>query len=147
MQTPPADTIALVSCVVAGLACGMLCTAMSSILCKVEDAFGRLPVHWMWWPALGGLAVGLGGWLEPRALGVGYDVIGDLLANELALQVVVALVLVKAVIWVVALGSGTSGGILAPLLMIGAGLGCVLRSEEHTSELPSLMRNSYAVFC
>src|SRR3546814_477168 len=99
---------------------------MSSILYKVEDAFGRLPVHWMWWPALGGLAVGLGGWLEPRALGVGYDVIGDLLANELALQVVVALVLVKAVIWVVALGSGTSGGILAPLLMIGAGLGCVL---------------------
>src|SRR3546814_8527111 len=59
MQTPPADTIALVSCVVAGLACGMLCTAMSSILYKVEDAFGRLPVHWMWWPALGGLAGGL----------------------------------------------------------------------------------------
>src|SRR3546814_20979499 len=80
----------------------------------------------MWWPALGGLAVGLGCWLEPRALGVGYDVIGDLLANELALQVVVALVLDKAVIWVVALGSGTSGGILAPLLTIGAGLGCVL---------------------
>ncbi|WP_417473827.1 chloride channel protein [Luteimonas mephitis] len=126
MQTPPADTIALVSCVVAGLACGMLCTAMSSILYKVEDGFARLPIHWMWWPALGGLVVGLGGWLEPRALGVGYDVIGDLLANHLALQVVVALVLVKAVIWVVALGSGTSGGILAPLLMIGAGLGCVL---------------------
>jgi chloride channel protein, CIC family len=126
MQTPPAETIALVSCVVAGLACGMLCTAMSSILYKVEDAFGRLPIHWMWWPALGGVVVGLGGWLEPRALGVGYDVIGDLLANRLALQMVLALVLVKAVIWVVALGSGTSGGILAPLLMIGAGLGCVL---------------------
>lgn len=126
MQTPPVDTIALASCVVAGLACGMLCTAMSSVLYKVEDAFGRLPIHWMWWPALGGLVVGLGGWLEPRALGVGYDVIGDLLANHLTLSVVVALVLVKAVIWVVALGSGTSGGILAPLLMIGAGLGCVL---------------------
>jgi H+/Cl- antiporter ClcA len=126
MQTPPVDTIALVSCVVAGLVCGMLCTAMSSILYKVEDGFGRLPIHWMWWPALGGLVVGLGGWLQPRALGVGYDVIGDLLANHLALQVVVALVLVKAVIWVVALGSGTSGGILAPLLMIGAGVGCVL---------------------
>src|SRR3546814_10869211 len=77
MQTPPADTIVLVSCVVSGLACGMLGTAMSSILYKVEDAFGRLPVHWMGWPALGGLVVGLGGWLEPRALGVGYDVIGD----------------------------------------------------------------------
>src|SRR3546814_18496742 len=88
--------------------------------------FCRLPVHCMGWPALCSLVVGLGGWLEPRALGVGYDVIGDLLANDLALHVVVALVLVKAVIWVVALGSGTSGGLLAPLLMIGAGLGCVL---------------------
>ncbi|GAA3926635.1 chloride channel protein [Luteimonas lutimaris] len=126
MQTPPVDTIALLSCVAAGLVCGLLCTAMSSILYKVEDGFGRLPIHWMWWPAMGGLVVGLGGWLEPRALGVGYDVIGDLLSDHLALQVAVALVLVKAVIWVVALGSGTSGGILAPLLMIGAGVGCVL---------------------
>src|SRR3546814_3739745 len=141
MQSPPADTIALLSCVVAGLDCGMLGTAMISIMYKVEDAFGRLPVHWMWWPALGGLVVGLGGWLEPRALGVGYDVIGDLLANDLALQVVVALVLVKAVIWVVALGSGTSGGTLPPLLVMGSGLGAGPgQSEEHTSELQSLMR-------
>ena len=126
MQAPPPDTIALLSCVVAGLAAGMLCTLMSKALYAVEDAFGRLPLHWMWWPALGGLVVGIGGWFEPRALGVGYDVIGDLLSNHLALSVVVALVLVKAIIWAVALGSGTSGGILAPLLMIGAGLGCLI---------------------
>ena len=126
MQTPAPDTIALLSCVVAGLAAGILCTLMTKVLYQVEDAFGRLPLHWMWWPAIGGLVVGIGGYFEPRALGVGYDVIGDLLANHLALSVVVVLVLVKAIIWAVALGSGTSGGILAPLLMIGAGLGCVI---------------------
>ena len=80
----------------------------------------------MWWPALGGIVVGVGGWLEPRALGVGYDVIGDLLHQHIALQIALLLLAVKAVMWVVALGSGTSGGVLAPLLMLGAGLGTVL---------------------
>ena len=131
MQTPPAAPTAFLSCIVAGLAAGMLCTLMTTVLYKVEDGFGRLPLHWMWWPAIGGLVVGVGGYLEPRALGVGYDVIGDLLANRLAYSVVVALVLVKAIIWAVALGSGTSGGILAPLLIIGAGLGCVIGPWLH----------------
>ena len=99
---------------------------MSAALYKTEDLFGKLPIHWMWWPALGGLVVGIGGYLEPRALGVGYDVIGDLLHQHIALQIALALLVVKAVIWVVALGSGTSGGVLAPLLMLGAGLGTVL---------------------
>ncbi len=89
----------------------------------MEDLFGRLPIHWMWWPALGGLVVGIGGFFEPRALGVGYDVIGDLLANHLALTVVVSLLLVKLIIWMVALASGTSGGVLAPLLDDGRGPG------------------------
>jgi CBS domain-containing protein len=80
----------------------------------------------MWWPAIGGLIVGIGGYFEPRALGVGYDVIGDLLNQHLVLSVVVVLLGVKAVIWIVALGSGTSGGVLAPLMMIGAGLGSAL---------------------
>src|SRR5439155_3902835 len=93
---------------------------------KTEDLFGKLSIHWMWWPALGGLVVGIGGFIEPRALGVGYDVIGDLLHLHLALQAALALLLVKAVMWVVALGSGTSGGVLAPLLMLGAGLGVVM---------------------
>jgi CBS domain-containing protein len=86
----------------------------------------RLRVHSMWWPAIGGLVVGLGGWVQPRALGVGYDVIGDLLAHRLATGAALGLLSVKLVIWAVALGSGTSGGVLAPLLMIGAGLGSVL---------------------
>jgi len=126
MTTPAPTTIALLSCLIAGLASGLLSSAMTLALYKIEDSFGKLPLHWMWWPALGGLAVGLGGFIEPRALGVGYDVIGDLLANHLLLSTVIALLLVKAIIWAIALGSGTSGGVLAPLLMIGAGLGCVL---------------------
>ncbi|GGP27363.1 chloride channel protein [Silvimonas amylolytica] len=126
LQTPPATDMALVSCIIAGLLSGALAAVVTLALYKTEDLFGHLKLHWMWWPALGGLVVGLGGLIEPRALGVGYDVIGDLLNNRLALGVVVALLTVKAIIWVAALGSGTSGGVLAPLLMIGAGLGVAL---------------------
>jgi H+/Cl- antiporter ClcA len=111
------------ACALAGVLAGMLAFVVSTSLYKVEDFFARLPVHWMWWPAIGGLAVGIGGWLQPRALGVGYDVIGDLLHSRLALEAVLALLACKAAMWVVALGSGTSGGVLAPLLMMGAGLG------------------------
>ncbi|KIQ29629.1 chloride channel protein [Variovorax paradoxus] len=126
LQTAVPGPLAMLSCVAAGLLCGMLSASLSISLYKVEDLFGKLPIHWMWWPAIGGLAVGIGGYFEPRALGVGYDVIGDLLHNHLALGVVAALLAVKAVIWVISLGSGTSGGVLAPLLMMGAGLGVVL---------------------
>ena len=126
LQTAVPGPLAMLSCVIAGVLCGALSASLSISLYKVEDWFGKLPLHWMWWPAIGGLAVGIGGWLQPRALGVGYDVIGDLLHNHLALGVVLALLAVKAVIWVIALGSGTSGGVLAPLLMMGAGLGVVL---------------------
>jgi len=122
-QLPP---LALLSCAVAGLLCGALAWLLSSTLYRVEDAFQRLPLHWMWWPALGALAIGVGGYLQPRALGVGYDVIGDLLHNQLAAGVVASLLLAKAVMWLIALGSGTSGGVLAPLLMLGAGLGTLL---------------------
>ncbi|MFT0168614.1 chloride channel protein [Paraburkholderia mimosarum] len=126
MQTLPPHGTALFSCLIAGLLAGALATGLSSALYKIEDLFGRLPLHWSWWPAIGGLVVGIGGFLEPRALGVGYDVIGDLLHQHIVLQAAIAILVVKAVIWVVALGSGTSGGVLAPLLMLGAGLGVVL---------------------
>ena len=126
MQTLALGPLGLLSCAFAGVVTGALSWGLSTSLYKIEDAFGKLPMHWMWWPALGGLAVGIGGYFEPRALGVGYDVIGDLLHNHLALTAVLALVLVKALIWVIALGSGTSGGVLAPLLMMGAGLGALL---------------------
>ncbi|WFU08130.1 chloride channel protein [Rhizobium sp. CB3090] len=105
--------------IVAGLQSGLLTT----LLYRIEDAFEKLPIHWMWWPALGGLVVGLGGLIEPRALGVGYDIIADLLNDHVAAMAVVAILLVKAGIWLVALSSGTSGGVLAPLLILGGTLG------------------------
>ncbi|HXE20833.1 MAG TPA: chloride channel protein [Rhodoferax sp.] len=126
MTTPEPSAVAIASSIVAGLASGALSSAMTNSLYFIEDSFNRLRLHWMWWPALGGLVIGLGGYVEPRALGVGYDVIGDVLANHLALTAVAALLVVKTIIWLVALGSGTSGGVLAPLMMIGAGLGCVM---------------------
>jgi chloride channel protein, CIC family len=87
-----------------------------------------VPLHWMWWPALGGLAIGIGGYFFPRALGVGYGTIGELLQGELALKTVVGILIVKATIWSFSLGSGTSGGVLAPLLMMGGALGAL---EAH----------------
>lgn len=126
LETGQPQMVALFSCVIAGLLSGMLAAALSAALYKVEDLFAKLPLHWMWWPALAGVVIGVGGYIEPRALGVGYDVIDDLLHQNVLMQVAVALLVVKAVMWVVALGSGTSGGVLAPLLMLGAGLGVVL---------------------
>ncbi|OUL73208.1 chloride channel protein [Paraburkholderia hospita] len=125
LHTIPLGPIGIVSSAIAGLIAGALSWGLSTWLYKVEDLFGRLPVHWMWWPALGAVAVGVGGYCQPRTLGVGYDVIGDMLQNHLAVQAVIAIVLVKAVIWVIALASGTSGGVLAPLLMMGAGVGAL----------------------
>jgi len=84
-----------------------------------------MPIHWMWWPAIGGLAVGIGGWLFPQALGVGYDTIGALLQGDVARTTLLGILLVKSSIWAIALGSGTSGGVLAPLLMMGGALGGV----------------------
>jgi len=126
LESPAPTTLAMFSCCIAGFASGALSALMTTALYRIEDFFSRLPIHWMWWPALGGLVVGVGGVFEPRALGVGYDVIGDLLNHHLLLTAALGLMLVKICIWAVALGSGTSGGVLAPLLMIGAGLGSVL---------------------
>jgi CBS domain-containing protein len=126
LQTAPVQPVALLSCLAAGVLCGLLAWGMSTALYKVEDGFHKLPIHWMWWPALGALAVGIGGYFQPRALGVGYDVIGDLLHNHIAAGAIAGLLAVKLIIWVIALGSGTSGGVLAPLLMLGAGLGALL---------------------
>jgi len=113
----------LIACAGMGIVGGLQSAALTKLLYSFEDAFERLPIHWMWWPALGGLVVGLGGLIEPRALGVGYDVIHDLLSSQLLPRVVVAILLVKAGIWLVALSSGTSGGVLAPLLILGGAMG------------------------
>jgi H+/Cl- antiporter ClcA/CBS domain-containing protein len=109
------------------MVCGVAAGAMSGVLTKAvyffEDLFQKIPIHWMWWPAIGAFAIGIGGVIEPRALGVGYDVIEAALNDRLILTALVGLMLVKSGIWVISLGSGTSGGVLAPLLIMGACLG------------------------
>jgi CIC family chloride channel protein len=115
----------LAGCVVAGLLAGVLSAAASTAVYAAEDLFRRIPIHWMWWPAMGGLVVGLGGFVFPQALGVGYDTIGALLSGEVPRNLIFGILFVKSVIWAVSLGSGTSGGVLAPLLMMGGALGGV----------------------
>jgi H+/Cl- antiporter ClcA len=113
----------LAACVVVGLLAGALSAALTAGVYASEDAFARLPIHWMWWPAIGGLAIGIGGLFFPQALGVGYDVIAGLLQGDVPTRIIVGVLVVKSTIWAVSLGSGTSGGVLAPLLMIGGALG------------------------
>jgi H+/Cl- antiporter ClcA len=113
----------LAGCVIVGLLAGVLSAALTAAVYASEDAFAHLPIHWMWWPAIGGVAIGIGGLFFPQALGVGYDVIAGLLQGDMPTRVIVGVLLVKSTIWAVSLGSGTSGGVLAPLLMIGGALG------------------------
>ena len=105
--------------ILAGFGSGLL----TVLVYAFEDLFQKLPFHWMWWPAIGAVCVGVGGIIEPRVLGVGYDTIHSLLRGELLGAVVLGIVVAKALVWAIALGSGTSGGVLAPLLIMGGALG------------------------
>ncbi len=111
---------------VVGIAGGVVSALMTKLVYLTEDAYERLPVHWMWWPAIGGAVVGIGGWFVPQALGVGYGTINGMLNGQLAMGVVAGIIVVKIIIWIAALSSGTSGGVLAPLLMIGGAMGTLL---------------------
>ena len=115
----------LCGCVLTGVLAGALSALLTVGVYAAEDLFQKLPIHWMWWPAIGGLFVGLGGLIFPQALGVGYDTIGLLLKGNVAFHFILGVLLVKSAIWIISLGSGTSGGVLAPLLMMGAALGGV----------------------
>ena len=119
------DAAAIALTLVPGLSGGLLAVLATALVYKSEDAFARLPVHWMWWPAIGGLIIGVGGLCEPRALGVGYDVIGTLLTGRAGLSLMIGILVVKTLIWSLSLGSGTSGGVLAPTFMIGGALGAL----------------------
>jgi CIC family chloride channel protein len=114
--------IALLIGVIIGFTSGFL----TMLVYACEDLFERLPIHWMWWPAMGAVVVGVGGAIDPRVLGVGYDTIHALMRGELLGAAIVGLLIAKALVWSVALGSGTSGGVLAPLLIIGGALGALL---------------------
>ncbi|HEV2212807.1 MAG TPA: chloride channel protein, partial [Gammaproteobacteria bacterium] len=117
------DDLGLLSAAACGLLAAMFSALLTLSVYACEDLFRKLPIHWMWWPALGGIAVSIGGYYQPHALGVGYDVIDALLNGHYFVITALALLSVKLIIWAISLGSGTSGGVLAPLLIMGAGLG------------------------
>ncbi len=116
--------------ILAGLGSGLL----TMLVYAFEDLFQKLPFHWMWWPAIGAIFVGVGGLLEPRVLGVGYDTIHSLLRGELVGPLIIGLLVAKALVWSIALGSGTSGGVLAPLLIMGGALGALAGSWIPTGD-------------
>jgi chloride channel protein, CIC family len=116
----------LAVCAALGVLSGLLSGTLTQMVYACEDFFQKLPLHWMWWPVMGGVVIGVGGIIEPHALGVGYDNIAALLAGTLVGAAALRLLVVKAVIWSVALGSGTSGGVLAPLLIMGGAAGAIV---------------------
>jgi len=124
LEQPSGEALAFY--ILLGAVIGVVATGVTRAVYAVEDAFEKLPIHWMWWPALGGLAVGGVGYFAPRTMGVGYDNIEHVLSGSLTGQALFLLFTLKFVSWVIALGSGTSGGTLAPLFTIGGGLGATL---------------------
>lgn len=139
---PPLGTTDLLLCILAGLVGGIVAWIATVLVYLSEDTFRKLPIHWMWWPAIGGLIIGIGGLIEPRALGVGYDVIETLLAGEATLGLITGILAVKTLIWGLSLGSGTSGGVLAPVFMIGASLGALM-----SLFLPPVAPGFWALMC
>src|SRR5262249_26859179 len=123
---PPVALVPLAFYALVGIIIGVASVGVTRAVYWIEDMFEHLPVHWMWWPALGGLAVGLIGWFAPRTLGLGYNNISDIISDRLPLEMVAFLCAMKFVSWSIALGSGTSGGTLAPLLTIGGGAGALV---------------------
>src|SRR5579885_929961 len=120
---PQMHTTGLLFCLVVGVIAGAGAFLLTVAVYAAEDVFRRLPIHWMWWPVIGGVVVGIGGFFFPHTLGVGYDTIRTLISGQFTIKLVLAVLLVKSAIWAISLGSGTSGGVLAPLLMVGAALG------------------------
>ena len=118
---------------VLGALIGAFAVGVSRFTYLIEDAFEHLPIHWMWWPALGAVAVGVCGFLEPRVLGVGYNNIVDVLGGTIAGRALVMLVVLKLIAWAIYLGSGTSGGTLAPLFTIGGGAGALIGARIASS--------------
>ena len=134
--TQPSEA-ALAAYVVLGALVGVAAVGVTKLVYFIEDQFDHLPVHWMWWPAIGALAVGLCGFFVPRTLGVGYDNIDGILAADLTGRALFLLCTVKFISWAISLGSGTSGGTLAPLFTIGGGLGALL-GEGAAHAFPQL---------
>jgi CIC family chloride channel protein len=120
-------------CLLLGALLGLVAAGMSRMMYAFEDMFERLPLHWMWWPALGGIGIGIGGLIFPQGLGVGYDNIARLLRGNAPITLILGIILVKSLMWAFSLGSGTSGGVLAPLLMIGGAVGALAAHLAHAA--------------
>lgn len=144
LATPGVHDLAGIA--VIGVVAGVVAAAATRGVYAVEDAFARLPLHWMWWPAIGGVAVGIAGLIEPRALGIGYANLGDLANGRLVGMGVTALLVWKSMAWAIALGSGTSGGTLAPLLTLGGCVGALLASPLHLPLAVAVLCGMAAVF-
>ena len=125
---PPLGGVVLLGAAAVGIAVGLGAWLMTQAVYRSEDAFKKLTghLHWMWWPMIGGFIIGVGGLIEPRALGVGYNTIHAELLGQLGVEALALLFVVKLTIWAAGLGSGTSGGILAPVLVLGAAIGGIL---------------------
>lgn len=121
-----ASNTALLAYSVMGIIIGLVSVGVTKIVYQIEDWFEKLPVHWMWWPAIGGIAVGVIGYFAPKTLGVGYSNITEILSGNLPYKIIISLCVLKFISWAIALGSGTSGGTLAPLLTIGGAAGAIL---------------------
>jgi len=117
---------ALAAYIVLGAVVGFFSVYVTRAVYVLEDGFDKLPVHWMWWPAIGAVVVGVIGFFSPHTMGVGYDNIEHIVAGNIVGTALLSLVILKFVSWAVALASGTSGGTLAPLFTIGGGLGSLL---------------------
>lgn len=127
LPTPEAPGIIMaVGAIVIGIVAGAVAVGITRALHLIEDCFERLPIHWMWWPVIGGAAVGLIGWLDPRTLGAGYMNLRDLLAGNMAITALVTLAVFKFLSWSVYLGSGTAGGTLAPVMTIGGAVAALV---------------------
>lgn len=122
----PPGNHALFAYSVMGVLIGLLSLVITKAVYWVEDTFAKLPVHWMWWPAIGGVFVGVIGYFAPRTLGVGYENISELLSGNAPMALVIGMATLKLLSWGIALGSGTSGGTLAPMMTIGGAIGCLL---------------------
>jgi chloride channel protein, CIC family len=119
--------------VLLGALMGLVSAGMSRMMYAFEDLFEHLHVHWMWWPAIGGIGIGIGGLFFPRGLGVGYDNIAELLHGNATLGLIIGILIAKSLMWAFSLGSGTSGGVLAPLLMIGGAVGAMAGHLIHAT--------------
>jgi H+/Cl- antiporter ClcA/CBS domain-containing protein len=130
LQMVPTGAPIYHSAMLGALALGILAAFVAAGLSKsvhfFEDAFEKLPIHWMWWPALGGVMVGVCGYIFPQSLGVGYSVIQQMVSGDAEWKLLAGILIIKSLSWAFSLGSNTAGGILAPLLMIGGALGAAL---------------------